>query len=692
VKQERGWRCLEPELKQEADEASAELTAMAAQAHASQPLSQWEGLQLRGVLKALGRPTTPERMQGAIKEAAALRQMLSAARQESVLEPPVAIDPISILQGTLEPHRSAPLATLSDKQLAELNLKRRLARLVLQDGYRPKEALEVLGLPQCKLSWARRVVDAAREGRPLHDQRAGREIHCMRKRTPRLREAIWSAALALRGANTKATIAALARQGKERLEGLPAEEQLSLGGLAIPSYSTIWRELKSMPKELRLLRTGGKAEVTKHGAVVGKRQTGEAANVRWEIDHTRLDVWCRRVENGTMQACEVWVTAIIDTFSRRVMSVVVNDHPPTSWTVIRAVKAAVRVGGQALGMPGLRPETLVMDNGKDLISDKVDRVLQELGITRELCRPHDPNAKGKIERWMRTVTDGFCAQLMGGMVNSGRSRGAAEKRLADLHDLVTLARELGMWVTDVYNATPHSRTGATPHSRWLDCLRPAVVTEEALATALLPVGQRQVTPEGIHYTHDKVARRYVWPDQQLYLGQKVELRLDPDAPWSVQVYQGAQYLGEAFDRDDPAAAAGWAAMMERSKSYRQNVVKLGETMRANYAAAERERLSSRSLTISEQLMLDEFRRQRQSEPPVEEQESAEEAGVRAQLQHAMREAAAQRNEVPEHVLVPAAAGAPPVADPTAPASSEDLEMEATLRALRGQRSGEAQDR
>jgi len=97
------------------------------------------------------------------------------------------------------------------------------------------------------------------------------------------------------------------------------------------------------------------------------------------------------------------------------------------------------------------PARLYVDNGANYRSHHLALVCAKLGIALIHARPHQPQGKGKIERWFRTAR----AQLL--------SRLTAD----DQHSLEALNRRLWAYVEGEYHHTPHrSLAGKTPLKQW----------------------------------------------------------------------------------------------------------------------------------------------------------------------------------------------------------------------------------
>jgi transposase InsO family protein len=96
------------------------------------------------------------------------------------------------------------------------------------------------------------------------------------------------------------------------------------------------------------------------------------------------------------------------------------------------------------------PQRLFVDNGSAFRSQHLTLVCAKLGITLIHARPYHPQAKGKIERWFRTVRLQFLPML-------------SEK---DRSSLEAINRALWAYIEIEYHRTPHRMLGEAPLDRW----------------------------------------------------------------------------------------------------------------------------------------------------------------------------------------------------------------------------------
>jgi transposase InsO family protein len=111
---------------------------------------------------------------------------------------------------------------------------------------------------------------------------------------------------------------------------------------------------------------------------------------------------------------------------------------------------------QALLKRGL-PRKLYVDNGPAFRSRHLQQVTASLGIALVHSQPYQPQGRGKIERWFRTVQGQFLPGFKG-------------------HSLEELNQALDCWIRDVYHPRKHASTGESPLKRFTDhmqCVRAA---------------------------------------------------------------------------------------------------------------------------------------------------------------------------------------------------------------------------
>lgn len=186
--------------------------------------------------------------------------------------------------------------------------------------------------------------------------------------------------------------------------------------------------------------------LARHGLM--KRSTPAA-----DKDHRRFEfekagqLWMSDVMHGPTVTVEgkrrrkTYLIAFIDDATRVV--------PFACFALAENTAAFLPVLKQAVLRRGV-PERLFVDNGSAFRSQQLAIVVAKLGITLVHARAYHPQAKGKIERFFRTVRGRFLIRV----------------REEDLCSLEALNRRLWAWVESEYHQTPHGSLDETPLDRW----------------------------------------------------------------------------------------------------------------------------------------------------------------------------------------------------------------------------------
>ena len=164
---------------------------------------------------------------------------------------------------------------------------------------------------------------------------------------------------------------------------------------------------------------------------------------------------------------------------------------------------------QAILKRGL-PKKLLIDNGPAYRSESLHGICARLKIRVVFCRPYEPEAKGKLERYHRTFREQFLNEIH------------AEKLLS----LEDLNARLWAWVELVYHKTIHSQLdGQTPIERYrkdLVYVQPLGIQAQELNEIFYHRELRKVRKDG---TVQWDGKTYEVP--HLYVKQTIILVIDP---------------------------------------------------------------------------------------------------------------------------------------------------------------------
>ena len=189
----------------------------------------------------------------------------------------------------------------------------------------------------------------------------------------------------------------------------------------------------------RFLRAHGLTErqLLLDKATAHKKYEAQFANQIWQSDML-FGPWVARPHGGKQQ---VFLQAALDDASRLI--------PHAQFYPNQGLDAFLDCLRQAIAARGI-PTRLYMDNAKIYRSPQLARIAASIGILIVHTPPYQPEGRGKIERFFRSVREQFLASL-------------DPKALLSLDQL---NERLGHWLDTVYHRHEHSALQTTPLLRW----------------------------------------------------------------------------------------------------------------------------------------------------------------------------------------------------------------------------------
>ena len=285
-------------------------------------------------------------------------------------------------------------------------------------------------------------------------------------------------------------------------------------------------------------------------------------NEIWEADHAQLDVEILPLRGRRL--LRPWLTVIVDGFSRVLMGWVLSLYP-SSAEVLAAIREAVVIDPER-GPWGGVPQLIRFDGGRDFLAEAVSRAAAELGCTGFPTAPYQPQQKGKIERFHRTLGEGLIATLPHYTGGPRRSNGKLYAQAAPLSlpQLQTRVRDF----VDHYNqhCVHSSLAGLTPATKWASSAQPLDVVDPArLQWMLLADQTRRVLKDGIHFQGEI----FVAPELTRIGGTTVEIRYVPHDVRSIEVFTEDGWLCTAHPQDHLGPAEAEAVIAERRAAARE---------------------------------------------------------------------------------------------------------------------------
>jgi putative transposase len=277
--------------------------------------------------------------------------------------------------------------------------------------------------------------------------------------------------------------------------------------LAQVSASTLYRFLRARGlTERQLLRD--KAAASSH-----KKYEAQFSNQIWQSDML-FGPWVERPGGGKRQ---VFLQATLDDASRLI--------PHAQFYLDQGLDSFLDCLRQAIAARGL-PTRLYMDNAKIYRSPQLARIAASIGILIVHTPPYQPEGRGKIERFFRSVREQFLASL-------------DPKSLLSIEQL---NEQLWHWLDTVYHRHEHSALQTTPLLRWqrdIEQVRQLPPSTD-LRRVFFHRVDRLVRRDSTFLLHN----RFFEAPPQL-AGQRIEARFDPLDLTHVEIHHDGKPAGTA---------------------------------------------------------------------------------------------------------------------------------------------------
>jgi len=172
-----------------------------------------------------------------------------------------------------------------------------------------------------------------------------------------------------------------------------------------------------------------------------------------------------------------------------------------------------------------KPKIIYADNGKIYRSETLQYACAQLGITLAHTQPYDPQSKGKIERFFKTVQTRFYPLLKSDPV----------------HTVEELNERFWRWLEEDYHRRVHaSLDGKTPHEAFQEQLDQVIFLEDVslLETIFLKREQRKVKADGTITLNKKL---YEVPSR--FIGNSIDVRIDEKG---VYIFEDDKKVAEAI--------------------------------------------------------------------------------------------------------------------------------------------------
>lgn len=319
--------------------------------------------------------------------------------------------------------------------------------------------------------------------------------------------------------NSLESLHPLIREDKGRLRSLDQETELALVQLrkempntSLPILLRFARDRQLLPPDFSTSKQTLYRVFKRHGCddwnqipVDRRRFEAETTNDLWQSDclHGPLVM-----DNGKLR--KAFLFAFIDDHSRLI--------PHAEFYLAETLENFLDCLQKALRKRGL-PRKLYVDNGPLFRSHQLSYSTAALGIALLHAKPYQPQGKGKIERWFKTVRLQFLPNISEGIT------------LAELNG------KLNQWVENDYNCRVHSSTKESPVTRYaahLQLVRPTPADLERYF--------RQMVMRAVYKDRTVAFLNKIYEAPVALIGKKISLIYHPTDLTKIEiVYQEKSY-------------------------------------------------------------------------------------------------------------------------------------------------------
>ncbi len=283
------------------------------------------------------------------------------------------------------------------------------------------------------------------------------------------------------------------RTGTALLRELALTSEQNKAGL---SASTLYRFLRARGLTERQLLLDK--------AAAHKKYEAQYANQIWQSDML-FGPWVERPGGGKRQ---VFLQATLDDASRLI--------PHAQFYPDQGLNSFLDCLRQAIAARGV-PTRLYMDNAKIYRSPQLARIAASIGILIVHTPPYQPEGRGKIERYFRSVREQFLSNLDPKVLLS----------------LEPLNQRLWHWIDSVYHCHEHSSLQTTPLLRWQRDIEQ--VRQLSPSTDLRRVFFHRVDRLVRRDSTFLLQSRFFEAPPHL-AGKRIEVRFDPLDPAQLEIY------------------------------------------------------------------------------------------------------------------------------------------------------------
>jgi transposase InsO family protein len=233
-------------------------------------------------------------------------------------------------------------------------------------------------------------------------------------------------------------------------------------GIILPNIKTFHRIIRERPKYDRLKKTQGSRVAYQNAEFFWELEMttprhGERPFEIAHIDHTQIDL--ETVHSETKKNLgRPWLSLLMDAYTRRVLAFYITFDAPSYRSNMMLVRECVRRFNRL-------PQTIVMDNGKDLKSTYFQSLLSYFHVTYKIRPPHKARFGSVGERLFGTTMTQLIHNLQGNtkiMINVRKVTKSVNPKNHAVWTLPELYKLHSEYFYDFYDYQEHSSLGESP--------------------------------------------------------------------------------------------------------------------------------------------------------------------------------------------------------------------------------------
>lgn len=283
--------------------------------------------------------------------------------------------------------------------------------------------------------------------------------------------------------------------------------------LSSPNLRTIYRHLKKLDPYFVDLKRYGKRYADQKHKVVKQRDRPKRPLEIVEMDHTPTDLMVVDDEVG-LPIGRATFSAAIDVAPNSVCGFYLSFHPPSYISVMNCLLHAIQPKTYLKEFfPKVKnewnvygvPETIIVDNGPEFYSRDFEDACLQLGIVIQYHPPRNPNYKGIIERFFRTLNQKLLHNQPGTTFSNIFDRKDYDPKKNAVISLSALIEIVHIFIVDVYQQQIHRGINDIPARKWknLTSLYPPLLPSRGTDLNILlgAIEHRTVSKKGIAWNN-----------------------------------------------------------------------------------------------------------------------------------------------------------------------------------------------